>query len=122
MRSLILACALSACTWQNADRATLASSYAAMTCDYLQTRLASSEGWVNPDGKLIAEQNAFMGSAPNTMTVDAYFITLGVINAAVWLALPEKWRSVWGGAITLEHARVIRGNAEHGFGVCGVRG
>lgn len=119
MRTLMLAALLSACSWRTADRVTLGASYATMTCDYLQTRSAASAGWMDKNGKQIYEKNVFMGPSPSTKTVDTYFFSLAVAHTAIWLLLPEKTRSAWGGFIGASHARVIPGNAER-VGVCGV--
>ena len=99
------------------DRSALALSTAALLVDAAQTRSAAAAGWQG-----FAEDNAIMGATPSTRTVELYFGTAILINAALWVALPSRWRSVIPGLVIGAQAPTITGNLQTtcvaGFGRC----
>lgn len=101
-------------SWRTVDRATLIASTAILACDWGQTRSAAAEGWTGR-----REGNVLMGERPSTSTVDAYFAATAVLNTAVWVVLPAKWRSVIPGVVIGAQVRTVAGNFATTRGVCG---
>lgn len=89
MRLFLVAALLSGCTNVHVNRAALVASTAALACDWNKTYRAANNGWRNG----IRERNPMLGTTPSTTAVSAYFASTIVINAAIWIAIPPKWRS-----------------------------
>jgi hypothetical protein len=116
MKTLIIALALlSGCSFKNLNRATLAASTASLACDWGQTRSAASNHW-----KGRYEANPIMGTNPGTRTVDTYFASTVVLNAAIWYFIPEKLKSIIPGVVIGFQANTIAGNLDTTQGVCGL--
>jgi hypothetical protein len=119
VRNVALACAiplLAGCSLRTVNRATLAASTAALACDWSQTRAHAAAGW--PDTH---ETNPIMGERPHPLSVDAYFATSVALNVAVWLAMPERWRSAAPTALLAVQGDAIAESAtKHHGTVCGL--
>jgi len=113
-RALVAMFALCAgCANVYVNGSTLAASTAALACDWVQTRSAAERGW--HIGELPQhEANPLLGSAPSTRVVDTYFVSAIAVNAALWLALPRRWKSVLPGVIIGSEAVTIVGNSSSG--------
>jgi hypothetical protein len=86
---VVLALAMNGQACKHVNRATLVASTAAVACDWGHTRSYAAAGWPG-----VHESNPIMGREPTTGTVDLYFAYAIAANALVWLAMPEKYRSV----------------------------
>lgn len=87
------------------------ASTATLVCDWADTRF-------RPDN--MEEFNPIMGKNPTGSTVDVYFATTILFNAALWYALPEKYKSVIPVSVTAVQAKVLYDNNKYGSGVCGL--
>jgi hypothetical protein len=74
--------------WRAIDTGMLIVSTGMLACDWNKTRRAAARGW---SGEW--EGNPVLGKHPGATTVDVYFAATAVVNAAIWYALPRKWRS-----------------------------
>lgn len=72
-----------------ANALTLATSTTTLAVDYHQTYGMARLGWRDHH-----EGNPIMGTTPSTGEVSVYFASAALINAALWVALPPRWRSV----------------------------
>ncbi len=115
MRKLALTVAVMLGGCVHANSAALAVSTAALVCDGMQTLRMAGEGWTRT-----SEANPVMGPAPGVSEVGAYFVGAVVINAAVWVAMPKRWRTVVPMAVTAVQIDVIRNNIGQGTGMCGL--
>jgi hypothetical protein len=102
------------CTHVN--RATLATSTAVIVCDWGQTRNMAMQNW---DGGNFTEMNPLLGPAPSTGNVDAYFAASAALNVAVWLLMPERYRSVVPAGVIVMQTKTIVGNTPN-TGLCGL--
>ena len=89
------------------NRTTLVASSAALACDWVQTRAAASDGWVD-----FEEANPIMGRTPSVNTVDAYFATAAIANAAIWYFMPSSVKSLLPITVTAFQVRTIRRNID----------
>jgi len=104
-----------ACTNIHVNRASLVASSVALVCDWGQTRHMAASGWGTH-----METNPLLGTKPTVGIVDGYFAATVLINSALWVALPERWRSIIPVAVIGVQAPVIHGNQALGAGVCGI--
>lgn len=105
--------------WQVVDVTALVASTAALACDWGQTRGVSQGGWMS-GGTFTGntkEYNPLLGASPSPRTLDLYFATTVVINAALWVALPKRWRSIVPAAVVGAEARTIYRNIPY-TGMC----
>jgi hypothetical protein len=105
---------VSGCANVHVNRATLIASSLALACDGLQTIRMADTGWTTT-----YEMNPLLGETPDGGVVGAYFTTAIALNAALWLVMPERYRSVAPVAITAMQATLIRDNMRVGTGLCG---
>ena len=105
---------LSACA-PTVGRVTLATSTAALACDWLQTRQSAVDGW--PD---LREANPILGPKPDAASVDAYFFTVALTNVVLYALLPRSVDWVIPSAVTAVQLRTIRGNWAYTRGPCGL--
>lgn len=96
------------------NRATFVAGIAGLACDYGQTRHAASQGWVE-----YSEANPIMGPTPSTGEVTAYFLGAALINTAVYLLTPERYRAIPQVGLTGVQAVAIRRNVESTGTLCG---
>lgn len=95
----------------------LSLSSAALACDWEQTRQEAEDHW-----KFFRfEHNPVLGRTPSAERVNVYFFGAAVINAAIWLALPGAWRSVYGFAVAGIQTKSIAVNVDRGLAPCGIR-
>jgi hypothetical protein len=112
VKALVLAALCVGCStgaWRVADGTSLALSTAALVADAAQTRSAAADGWA---GRTETGWPAapVMGGTPGVHTVELYFATAIALNAAVWVLLPARWRSVIPGVVIGAQAPVVIGN------------
>lgn len=101
------------CTATN--RAMLVASTATVVCDWAQTRGRASADWVG-----YRETNPMLGTTPSVMTVDGYFAIVAGFNALIWLAMPERYKSVVPTALIAVQADAIQYNVSGRAGLCGL--
>lgn len=115
MKRLLAAVALmvssGACTHVN--RATLATSTAALAVDWYLTRAFASRDWRCESGDGWArEKNPIISGRPSATTVDIYFAAVAVGNLALWLALDKRYKSIAPLAVTALQVHPIVNNIE----------
>ena len=118
MRAAIVAlAALSACV--HVDRAMLVASTASIVCDAGQTLRAA--GNFGPLHGQQSENNPVMGSYPSRNRVEAYFVGVTVLNAAIWYALPRGLRSAYAVPVTgVQTVTIYNNKTREGLGLCGI--
>ncbi len=102
-----------ACTHVN--RATLAASTVALAWDGVYTYRAAAANWHGGppcSGGVQIESNPIMGRNPSTGTVVSYFATAISLNAVLWLAMPERYKSLVPLGIIGVQTRTIAGNID----------
>jgi len=102
---LVLALLATGCSNRYVNATALAVSTVALAVDWSQTRSMAEDGWVGH-----REVNPVMGTSPRVGTVDQYFLGVALVNAIVWAAMPERWRSAAPTGITLVQSRTIYKN------------
>lgn len=119
MRGLLLVVML-ATGCVHADRVAIVASSAAIICDGMQTLRMAGQNWVD-DSQDHWEQNPLMGRKPSTTVVGAYFLGAFVINAALWVVTPPKYRAAAPLTITaLETVTIVDNASRNRTGVCGL--
>ena len=88
--------------WRAIDLTALAVSTAALACDWGQTHAAAADHWA-----MMYEKNPVLGQAPSTSTVNAYFAVAVVANTALWLLLPDRYKSIVPGVVIGVQAKAI---------------
>jgi len=96
------------------NRATLAASTASLAWDWAQTRRWAEHGWQYPgthgDMLVSGENNPILGSHPGVHAVDGYFAITAAVNLALWIVMPDRYRSAVPGALLTIEAPAIIGN------------
>lgn len=59
-----------------------------------------------------SEVNPLLGSHPSIREVDLYFATAAVLNAALWVLLPKRYRAIAPIAVTAVEINSIRLNVD----------
>lgn len=90
---MVLALVLEGGACTHVNRVTLIASTAALVCDWGETHRAASRGWRTSAG-VQYESNPILGPHPSTDDVAMYFATAAAINAAIWVAMPRKLKSL----------------------------
>jgi hypothetical protein len=103
------------CSCVHLDRAALASSTAALACDWGYTRSAASDGW-----RGFEESNPVLGRTPSPARVDAYFAIVAGLNTLAWFLTPPKLRAGLPAVVTAQQADAIANNRRYLGGVCGL--
>jgi hypothetical protein len=106
MRLTLVLLLLVGCSNRYVNGTALAVSTAALAVDWSQTRSMAEDGWVGH-----REANPIMGANPRTWTVDQYFLSVALVNAIIWAAMPERWRSAVPLGVAAVQAKTIAGNA-----------
>lgn len=99
----------------HADRVALATSTAALACDWGYTHAAAADGW-----RKFYEANPIMGPEPTTTEVSVYFASAITINAVVWALTPPTYRAALPAAVTARQTYSIAHNAHSMGGACGL--
>lgn len=120
----------SACANVHVNRATLIASTAALACDWAQTRSSASTGWMRTaDGGewVLRENNPILGPHPSTQAVDVYFASAAVVNLALWIILPVRYKSIMPLSLVAVESSAISGNVvfttndqTRNSGICGL--
>lgn len=115
MRTMALAVVLlTGCANAHVNRATLVASTAALVLDWKQTRTWAEHDWTLPAVTgapwVGHERNPILGQHPQTGAVDAYFMITAIMNVGLWLAMPDKYKSVVPTALLGMEASAIHGN------------
>lgn len=115
MRTMALAVVLlTGCANAHVNRATLVASTAALVLDWKQTRTWAEHDWVLPGATgpswTSDESNPLLGGHPRSGAVDMYFTFAVVTNIAIWLVMPDKYKSVIPAALLGAEAPAIAGN------------
>lgn len=107
--------------WQAIDVTALVASTAALACDWAQTRGVSQGSWMSRGTYTsgIKEYNPLLGAAPSPRALDVYFASAAVINAALWVALPKRYRAIIPGIVIAAESRTIYNNIPY-TGMCGL--
>ena len=107
MRTIVIIALLATGCGQlrNVNRASLVASTTSLACDWGQTRAAASAGWQGTE-----EANPMLGPTPTTTQVDTYFAVTAIVNAAIYVAMPERYRWILPSAVTAVQVDTIRGN------------
>lgn len=106
--------ALGACARVN--QVALVASTAAIVCDGAQTYRAAAGDWGH--GSLM-ESNPIMGTAPSKGRVVGYFAGAAIANVAVWLVMPERYKSVAPAGVLAMQVDPIATNVRSTRSVCG---
>lgn len=107
MKTALLVLALSGCANVHVNRAALIASTLALACDWGQTNQAATHAEMWPGNY---ETNPVLGGRPSPEAVDAYFVGAIAVNAALWLAMPARYRSAVPIAVTAMQAVQVRNN------------
>jgi len=99
----------------HADVAALIASEATLACDWGQTRSAAALGWRGHE-----ETNILLGHQPSTTHVDVYFGVAAVLDAALWIMLPDTWRGASVTGVTAIEADSIVHNIPTTDSICGL--
>lgn len=114
----VAALALTGCgagALSTANAVALGLSTASLAVDWQMTHAAAAQDWGGGYGNR-REENPIMGPHPSTGTVNVYFATAIILNAALWYALPRRYRAVVPLAVVGVQANTIAGNIEaNGF-------
>lgn len=94
------------CANVHVNRIAIATSTLAIACDWGQTRQSASR-YQNMPNWTAYEANPILGGHPTTTDVDLYFLSAVALNAAAWLLLPSKYRSIVGIVAVTETVQAI---------------
>jgi hypothetical protein len=83
--------------WRAIDIGTLVASTMMLACDWSKTHRSAARGWAGGQW----ESNPVLGAHPSATEVNVYFASTAVVNAAIWYALPKKWRAALPALLTL---------------------
>jgi hypothetical protein len=94
--------------WTPADAAWQGAVTVSLGADYLTTRSALDDGWV--------EENPIMGDGPDRISPEVYFPTVAVLSAGAAAALPGRWRRVLQIATVGFQSFIVARNVHRGAG------
>lgn len=117
MKALLILVITAACSPQTTrfvGRTALVASYAAMACDWGQTRGQASRGWENH-----YEKNVILGPTPSPGEVDVYFASMAVVHGMIWYLMPDSVRPYYAGGLAAIQTRSVIRNVESTGTVCG---
>lgn len=97
--------------WTNADTQWEIAYQVVHAVDWGQTRYIAE----HPDE--FHEMNPILGEHPSVGSVDAYFITTGVVHYLIARKLPSKYRRAWQVVFTIDHAQAVANNYQLGIKV-----
>ena len=106
LKAVAVVAALAGCANVHVSRLAIATSTLSLACDWGQTRQQAVRYQGMPH-RTPYEENPILGGHPTTGAVDLYFLSSVVLNAALWMVLPARYRPVVGAVAVAETALVI---------------